>query len=673
MRREECPEDERFPRRFKIPQSGMGGYMMEARTESRAGRSCLGAVKNVGESLFIVILAFYPLRHVQWGLDLMDTGYNYANYTYMGTEHMDPMWLFSTWLSNAVGHLLTKLPNGGTLVGMNIYTGLFVSLLAVLGYLFCTKKLNIRPWAAFLGEMAAVSLCWCPTALLYNYMTYVLFLGAFILLYYGLTKDKKGFLIAAGVCLGANVLVRFSNLPEAAMILAVWFFDFLWAREEKQDNRQKAGDIQEPEGLWKKIFRHTGWCLLGYLAALAVLLGYIHIRYGLGEYVAGIARLFAMTDTATDYRAVDMVRNMLHDYTENFYWLIRMGVFLAAGMALSVPAELIKGKGRAAVIVKRIVQAACIVLAVLMAGWLYYRDGEGLRVPFCTLDFCDYASMRRPAIVFLMLTLFIAAVRVFHPKSRKEDRLVGSMLILVIFLTSIGSNNRIFPSINNLFIAAPYTLQACVSFLTEYKDKKISHVTIPVFPIKCTLSVFLLLCCVQFTGFGIKFAFAEAAGVRDISAEVENNEILKNVKMSEEKARWMSSVSAYVKENGLEEQEVILYGTPLNRAIPSLSYYLQIPAAFNPWINLASYSYEVMEADMLKLGEETPVVLLENASALYADGGRQALYEAGMSESVVESVAGDIKLQLILNFMEQKGYRQTFRNEKFAIYQGEID
>ena len=255
------------------------------------------------------------------------------------------------------------------------------------------------------------------------------------MLYYGLTKEKKGYLIAAGVCLGANVLVRFSNLPEAAMILTVWFYDFLWAKEEKQGNRKKSGNIQKPKntqkpgGFWKKMLNDTGWCLLGYLAALLVLLGMIHIRYGIREYASGIVRLFAMTDTATDYRAVDMVRNMLHDYTENFYWLIRMGVFLAVGMALALFAGLLKVKGRAAMVVKRIVQAACIVLAALMAGWLYYRDGEGIRVPFCTLDFCDYASMRRPGILFLMLTMFIAAIRIFHPKSRKEDRLLGSMIV----------------------------------------------------------------------------------------------------------------------------------------------------------------------------------------------------------------------------------------------------
>ena len=57
---------------------------------------------NLIENFMIVILAFYPLRHINVGLDLWDTGYNYANFTYMGMEHMDPMWLFSTYLSNAV-------------------------------------------------------------------------------------------------------------------------------------------------------------------------------------------------------------------------------------------------------------------------------------------------------------------------------------------------------------------------------------------------------------------------------------------------------------------------------------------------------------------------------------------------------------------------------------------
>ena len=98
---------------------------------------------NLLENLFIVILSFYPLRHMGWGLDLWDTGYNYANFQYMGTEHMDPMWLFSTYLANVAGSWLTGLPGADTLRGMNLYTGLFVSVLALTGYFFCTRKLKM--------------------------------------------------------------------------------------------------------------------------------------------------------------------------------------------------------------------------------------------------------------------------------------------------------------------------------------------------------------------------------------------------------------------------------------------------------------------------------------------------------------------------------------------------
>ena len=334
---------------------------------------------NLLENLFIVILAFYPLRHIGQGIDLWDTGYNYANFQYIGTEHMGSMWMFSTYLANVAGNWLTKLPNADTLRGMNLYTGLFVSVLALAGYFFCTRKLKMPKGIAFVGEMAAISLCWCPTALLYNYLTYVLFLSSFILLYLGLTKEKKGFLAGAGVLLGANVLVRFSNLPEMGMIVAVWAYDVIVWLEERKDKRpgrtgsaghrrenagrrtENAGHRTENEGhrteneghrtenagrrtenegyrtergFWQRVLGHTLWCFLGYAGALAVLLNYIHICYGIDAYFEGITRLFAMTDTAVDYKPAAMLMGIVGRYVEQLYWAVRMGVILLGGMAL---------------------------------------------------------------------------------------------------------------------------------------------------------------------------------------------------------------------------------------------------------------------------------------------------------------------------------------------------
>lgn len=624
---------------------------------------------GVIENLMIVILAFYPLRHISWGLDLWDTGYNYANFTYMGMEHMDSMWLFSTYLSNVVGNLLTKLPGAGSLMGMNFYTGLFVSILALMGYWFCTRQLRMSIWTVFLGEMAAISLCWCPTALLYNYLTYVLFLGAVILLYLGLTGEKKGCLAAAGVCLGANVLVRFPNLSETAMIVAVWAYDVIvWLESRKK-------------GFWRRTLEHTGWCLLGYLAALAALFGYIAARYGMSEYVTGISRLFAMTDNATDYKATSMVMGVIGTYVENLYWFLRIGAIVLGGILLFAVSELLedgltglealadrrkesghfwKKISAAAGIMRMVVHVAVrigmLAVSAAMVAWLYYRE-------FCSFSFYSYDSMMRPGILFLMLTMFIALIRIFDGGCAKEEKLISGMLILVILLTSLGSNNGVYPSMNNLFVAAPYTLWESGKLFRYVKEKKIAHVTISAFPAKAVLAAFLLLCAVQFGGFGIRFVFAEATGVQEADAFVTNNPILKNIRMSPDKAECMTELSAYVTENNLQGEEVILYGK-----VPSLSYYLQMPSAFNPWSDLDSYSRETMEQELLELGEETPVIILGNSYALYEEGGENGLKKAGVSEKEQREILADRKWEMLAEFMEQNGYEQTFRNEKFAVY-----
>lgn len=643
------------------------------------------------EILYLLVLILYPLRHINWGLDFWDTGYNYANFVYMGMEHMDPMWLFSTYLANAAGHLLTKLPFAGNLAGMNFYTGLFVSVLAVMGYLFCTRKLMIPSWIVFLGELAAISLCWCPTALLYNYLTYVLFLGCVILLYRGLTEEKKGCLFAAGICLGTNILVRFSNLPEAALIVAVWAYGVIEALEahaaakktegisgqkndcQKNDaraeknTRDKLQSDKEKKstGALKRTVYRTLWCLGGYLTALIVLFAYIHIRYGLDAYITGIQRLFAMTDHATDYKAASMLTGLIYTYVENLYWVVRILFIVFVGMALFGVTEWLFGHNDKVIsLMRKTMKIFWCAVCLAMLAWLYYRG-------FCSLEFYSYGSMLRPGILFLMLTMGIAVIRIFHKNSEKEEKLISGILILVILLTSIGSNNGVYPSLNNLFVAAPYTLWQCYRLMKNVGDWRYHGITFCSFPVKGVTAAFLAMFLVQSGIFGACFVFAEATGVQDVTARVENNDILRGIKMNPERAEWMTEISEFAEEQGLQNQEVILYGQ-----IPSLSYYLQMPSAFNPWSDLRSYSLETMERDMdevrYKMQEDAsyrPVVILENAYMVYREGGSEALEGLGMDEEHIKAVEEDGKWLLLVEFLEDYGYEQTFRNEKFAVWQ----
>ena len=680
---------------------------------------------NLLENIFVVVLAFYPLRHIHWGLDLWDTGDNYANFQYMGTEHMDSMWLFSTYLANVVGHFLNGLGSGHTLAGMNLYTGLFVSLLALAGFFFCTRVLKLPAGISFVGELVAVSLCWCPTALLYNYLTYVFLLACVILLYLGLTMERKWFLFAAGVCLGANVLVRFSNLPEMALILAVWAYDVILERDLIKSMEHR------PESFWRRTGRHTLWCLSGYLAALALLFLNIHMDYGLGAYVEGIKRLFAMTDTAVDYKASSMLLGMIHIYVDHLYWVVRIVVILVGGAVLLLLARLLReglcrleehffagrnkidasnvesdDHGRVQLEASRkrfeigirifmgfvglaiggllyylgfwtlliqgdvtvrqfgmlalaftmsLALASCVgervsagLLGIAMLGWLYLRG-------FCSFLFYSYDSILRPGILFLMLAMFIGLIRIIHPASPREEKLISGIVILLILITSIGSNNGIYPSLNNLFLAAPYTLWQCWRFLRHVKEK----VRLSVLAAKGLLGAFLAMCLFQFGAFGFVFVFAESTGVQKADTYVENNEVLRGIRMSADKAQMISSLNDYVNENGLQGQEVILYG-----GIPSLSFYLQMPSAFNPWSDLDSYSLEQMalqlketEAAMEK-GGKRPVVILEQEYAA-------RLGKAADSTSVS---LREKKWLILKEFMEKNDYQSVLENEKMTVY-----
>lgn len=638
-----------------------------------------GSQRRLWEFVFVAILVLYPLRHIAWGLDLWDTGYGYANFEYMGTEHMDPMWLFSTYLTTAIGHFFSLLPRAKTLIGMNFYTGLSISLLAVFGYYFCTKVLRIPALLVFLGEFTAVSFCWCPTGSFYNYVTYVFYLASVVCLYLGLARGKKGWLFAAGIALGCNVLARFSNLPEAAMIVGVWAYGIIcWLEERReiaQDAGQPAENAEEKKArkkaagakLRRKLLQDTGMCLAGYLTALLVLFGYIQIRYGMDEYVRGIRRLFSMTEVATDYTAMSMIMGMFDWYFQNLYWEIRMCVFLVVGIVAVGVLELLGSfckKDTVKKVLRILEWAGSIALAAVMVFWLY-RQG------FCAREYTNYGAIIWPGVTFLTLTLLVTLWRIFTPSAPKEEKLISGLIFLIVLITSLGSNNKLYPSMNNLFLALPYMYWQFYRFCKYVGSFRWKRITISALPAKCLFGGFFLLFFVQVALFGRSFVFAEGTGVQDVSAQVTNNETLKGVWMSGARAGWMQEISEYVNTRGLAGKDVLIYGQ-----IPALSYYLQMPAAFNPWPDLDSYQIGQLELDMQKMqarmdaeGTYRPVVLLEKKYAVYLEAGERALEALQPTEKERSLIVDNSKLLLIGKFMEDYGYEKTFENEKFVIYE----
>ena len=133
---------------------------------------------------------------------------------------------------------------------------------------------------------------------------------------------------------------------------------------------------------------------------------------------------------------------------------------------------------------------------------------------------------------------------------------------------------------------------------------------------------------------------------------MENSDILKGMYTSPDRAQVLNELFAYVEEQELKGQEIILYG-----GIPALSYYLEMPFAITAWPDLKSYHYAVLEGD------------LELLSAQIAQGEKDApviLLEAGCLDL---KKAKDPKFDLLMDWAGQYPYEITFENEKFVMLQ----
>lgn len=190
------------------------------------------------------------------------------------------------------------------------------------------------------------------------------------------------------------------------------------------------------------------------------------------------------------------------------------------------------------------------------------------------------------------------------------------------------------------------------------------------FPVRAMLVCILFMITVQGTLFGIGYVFSESDGGENLHTPIADNAVLKGMLTSPDRAEVIRSLSVYVQQEGLEGQEVILYGQ-----IPSISYYLQMPFTITSWPDLHSYNYEVMVADLERLAEEIaggqrqkPVLLLEKRPGSYLVGGLEALEALGLNDHQIAEITENPKLQLLADWIDDYGYELCFENEKFLLF-----
>lgn len=604
-------------------------------------------IENV---LFPILLVLYPLVGINQGLEVTDTTYSLANFQYFG--QMEGTWMVATFLANAVGSLLMRLPFGGTLPGMYFYTSLVQSATALMAYLALRKR--IAAPLLFAGEMLALGLCWCPSTILYNYLTYFLMTAGVLLLYRGLTavpEEASGrlYFVAAGLCLGANVAVRMPNVVQAAFILAVWY-GIIIIRKESHHGRMNgtAADRNAAAGeqaavFWGRLAQVTSWCMLGYLPGFGIPLAVICVRYGFSAYPDMVRTMFAMTEQAADYKPSSMLTGMFGDYLKGLYWLAFAVLCLAPG----VLALLMRHKNKITDVIIKTVY--CLLFLVL----LRFYWGKGM-FHFRYYAY-DYGSIYYPTVLFLLVTIFTAVLCLVRKKVRTEQKILAVLVLLEIFLTPLGSNNHLHPIINNLFLAAPFLLWTAADAVS---DRFLWRAPVTL------LTVFVLL---QSIGFHREFAFQDGIWGEPRNMKVEIPEKAAGVYTNLENGALLKELALYVEEEGLRGREMVAYGE-----LAGLHYLMDMsPALSTAWPDLDSYRMTEYRRDLsavedgIQAGEEPPVIILSAGIAAYLSDDGEAINWFGVD---MDAMAADEKLQILSEMMREYGYVECFGNARYVVY-----
>ena len=569
-----------------------------------------GLQRPLERYFFPVVLLLYPFFGIDRGLDIVDTTYNLSNFEFMG--NVDPMWLFSTFLSNLVGSIIMKLPGAGTMIGFSVYCTFVISAMALVVYYVLQRWMP--GWMIFIGEIIAESLCWAPRVILYQYLPYLLVTLGMIFLIFGVFSQNRQTLLlfVAGACLGINILMRFPAILECSLILVLWFNSFI--------TKDKFADVLKKAGI----------CIAGYIVGFGVPLLFISLRYGFNAYPDAIAKLFAMTGEATDYSSGGMLADILEAYMHTLGNMLIMIPCIIAGIIMFLLA-----KERFVLFKKMLFVAGLLVLAKY-----YFSRGVFTR------NYYYYDSMFQAAMMFLIMTviLCIAGASGFLGGTKEEQTLSFAALML-IFILPIGSNNRTMPVVNCLFLIAPIGLWLIRRLMQRLGDKDYH------FAWQAMITGVIVVLLVQGAIFHIRFSFADHNDLEPkLDTKVTDIAKANGLVTTKENYDAIKELEICLKDNDLMQSKALVFGD-----VPGIPYLFDIePAIDTTWPDLDSYSTVSFKSAIEKLDssdEPKPTVIMGALDLVMQENPNIAAKE-----------------KMLMDYIEKNDYNIVFESDRFTVY-----
>lgn len=564
--------------------------------------------------LDLIILALVPLYRASFGVDFTDTGYSISNFLNFADRR--GFWSLSTYLANFVGFIFSKLPYGNTLIGIRVYCTLITSALVVLLFVKLTRYFDTLP--VFVGLLISVFMTWCPFVVLYNYLSYLLTAVAIILLLEGYDKAKERNFLIAGILLGANVFVRFSNLTAAILIVPV-----------------VVCGIKEG----KRLYRRIGLCVGGF--GIGVFSVYIMtgVTHGFSALFKMLGTLSSLSNADYGYSYTDMLMTLPNEIVRFGKWILLLA--LVTMVSVIVTAFSKKYNWNIWINVMTSVVTAGLVFVILryMSYWSAFT-------------FHDYSSYLSVEVFVLLLVLGVFAVAVVS-LCKKENIFISVTILCLVFIIPLGTNTGNLAYQNFLFVILPMGLGVLWKLIGKEKESDL------VKPVNVVVFLLLFVSVFQSAMFYKTFCYASAPN-HELTASIDDG-VLRKTKVLPGMVDIIGGADTYIEAAGYRGRQVITWGD-----IPLMGFAFKMPSAISTgWPDLTSYPAECFKNELSGISQKydetgntdlaLPIVITNN----WFSGGNPLNEEVWQYSD---------KAKLLADFMSLYNYEPEFTNDKFTVY-----
>ena len=264
-------------------------------------------------------LVAYQLLGVFYGMDVADAGFYLTFYDNIFSHPESVEYNFMYYLSGVIGGSLQSIFPGMGMMGMRLAGVAFNTACAVI--LYITLRRHIEPWTLLAGFAVVVtSFIAPPYTLSYDLCTVLFYTAAIAALWRGMEHGGTGWLMASGVLLGLNVLVRIPNVLGLSFALLPVVKAVVTARHAR-----KSLALREP-------LTQAAAVIAGAIAAIGLVLCLMpgaH-RQALTNVLADLRAIAADTSGTASHTTGQMIMTQLRFYGTEVWTAVKLAVPIIA-------------------------------------------------------------------------------------------------------------------------------------------------------------------------------------------------------------------------------------------------------------------------------------------------------------------------------------------------------